>query len=160
MAERKGERDEAGEEYELLDLAGYARRHRGGGGGGGGWLQRVLGRESGPIAQKYSVATQIAVGGAGGWCAGFVFQKVGKLAATAVGGGFLLLQIANHTGYVTVDWKRVERDVNAAKKQLSRQAHQAAPDINSYLDEALLFLKKNVVLTSGFLGGFLLGMAS
>ena len=26
-------------------------------------------------------------------CTGFIFQKVGKLAATAVGGGFFLLQV-------------------------------------------------------------------
>ncbi|EDL97679.1 FUN14 domain containing 1, isoform CRA_f [Rattus norvegicus] len=44
------------------------------------------------MVEKYSVATQIVMGGVTGWCAGFLFQKVGKLAATAVGGGFLLLQ--------------------------------------------------------------------
>lgn len=27
-------------------------------------------------------------------CAGYLFQKVGKIAATAVGGGFLLLQVS------------------------------------------------------------------
>lgn len=30
-------------------------------------------------------------------CAGYLFQKVGKIAATAVGGGFLLLQVQLHT---------------------------------------------------------------
>ncbi|KAF6090432.1 FUN14 domain containing 1 [Phyllostomus discolor] len=95
--------------YEVLDLTEYARRHH--------WWNRVFGHSSGPMVEKYSVATQIVMGGVTGWCAGFLFQKVGKLAATAVGGGFLLLQ-------------------------------------------ATEFVKQNIVISSGFVGGFLLGLAS
>uniref|UniRef100_A0A8C0N5Q8 FUN14 domain containing 1 n=1 Tax=Canis lupus familiaris TaxID=9615 RepID=A0A8C0N5Q8_CANLF len=97
------------ESYEVLDLTEYARRHH--------WWNRVFGHSSGPMVEKYSVATQIVMGGVTGWCAGFLFQKVGKLAATAVGGGFLLLQ-------------------------------------------ATEFIKQNIVISSGFVGGFLLGLAS
>uniref|UniRef100_A0A8C6UST6 FUN14 domain containing 1 n=1 Tax=Neogobius melanostomus TaxID=47308 RepID=A0A8C6UST6_9GOBI len=79
------------EVYEVVDLTEYARRHQ--------WWSRVFGSNSGPIAEKYSS------------CAGYLFQRVGKIAATAVGGGFLLLQIANHTGYVQINWKKVEKDV-------------------------------------------------
>lgn len=32
-------------------------------------------------------------------CTGFIFQKVGKLAATAVGGGFFLLQVCMNSGF-------------------------------------------------------------
>ncbi|XP_059576767.1 FUN14 domain-containing protein 1 isoform X1 [Alligator mississippiensis] len=131
------------ESYEVLDLTEYARRHH--------WWNRVFGRNSGPIVEKYSVATQIAMGGVTGWCAGFLFQKVGKLAATAVGGGFLLLQIASHSGYVQVDWKRVEKDVNKAKKQLKKRANKAAPEINTLIEETtrriLMDLKGNVLRT-------------
>ncbi|EDL35724.1 FUN14 domain-containing protein 1 isoform 2 [Mus musculus] len=97
------------ESYEVLDLTEYARRHH--------WWNRVFGHSSGPMVEKYSVATQIVMGGVTGWCAGFLFQKVGKLAATAVGGGFLLLQATD-------------------------------------------FIKQNIVISSGFVGGFLLGLAS
>nr|XP_009677851.1 PREDICTED: FUN14 domain-containing protein 1 [Struthio camelus australis] len=138
--------------YEVLDLTEYARRHH--------WWNRVFGRNSGPIVEKYSVATQIVMGGVTGWCAGFLFQKVGKLAATAVGGGFLLLQIASHSGYVQVDWKRVEKDVNKAKKQLKKRANKAAPEINTLIEESTEFIKQNIVVSSGFVGGFLLGLAS
>ncbi|XP_009995490.1 PREDICTED: FUN14 domain-containing protein 2 [Chaetura pelagica] len=95
-------------------------------------------------------------------CTGFIFQKVGKLAATAVGGGFFLLQIANHTGYIKVDWKLVERDVNKAKQQLKfhSSGNKMSPEVKSRVDEVIIFLKKNVILTGGFAGGFLLGMAS
>ncbi|KAJ0062422.1 hypothetical protein NL108_012109, partial [Boleophthalmus pectinirostris] len=75
-------------------------------------------------------------------CAGYLFQRVGKIAATAVGGGFLLLQartlsfqIANHTGYVQIDWKKVEKDVNKAKKHLKKRANKAAPEISTFIEE-------------------------
>lgn len=140
------------ESYEVLDLTEYARRHH--------WWNRVFGHSSGPMVEKYSVATQIVMGGVTGWCAGFLFQKVGKLAATAVGGGFLLLQVASHSGYVQIDWKRVEKDVNKAKRQIKKRANKAAPEINNIIEEATDFIKQNIVISSGFVGGFLLGLAS
>ncbi|KAK9402056.1 FUN14 domain-containing protein 1 [Crotalus adamanteus] len=146
------EHDSDDDSYEVLDLTEYARRHH--------WWNCVFGRNSGPLVEKYSVATQIVMGGITGWCAGFLFQKVGKLAATAVGGGFLLLQIASHSGYIQVDWKRVEKDVNKAKKQLKKRANKAAPEINTLIEESTEFLKQNIVVSGGFVGGFLLGLAS
>ncbi|KAJ0070154.1 hypothetical protein NL108_002475, partial [Boleophthalmus pectinirostris] len=64
-------------------------------------------------------------------CAGYLFQKVGKVAATAVGGGLLMLQIANNSGYIQVDWKRVEKDVNKAKKQLKKGTNQASAELDT-----------------------------
>ncbi|XP_077472992.1 FUN14 domain-containing protein 1-like isoform X2 [Stigmatopora argus] len=148
--QEEGESEE--EVYEVVDLTEYARRHH--------WWSRVFGSHSGPIAEKYSVATQLVVGGLTGWCAGYVLQRVGKIAATAVGGGFMLLQIANHSGYVQVDWKKVEKDVNKAKKHLKKKADKAGPEINTFLQEATDFIKRNIVMSSGFVGGFFLGLAS
>uniref|UniRef100_A0A3B3RFV1 FUN14 domain containing 1 n=2 Tax=Paramormyrops kingsleyae TaxID=1676925 RepID=A0A3B3RFV1_9TELE len=152
MAERREDPESDDESFEVMDLTDYARRHQ--------WWSRVFGNNSGPIAEKYSVATQIMMGGVTGWCAGYLFQRVGKIAATAVGGGFLLLQIANHSGYVQVDWKKVEKDVNKAKKRLKKRADKAAPEINTFIEESTEFVKRNIVLSSGFVGGFLLGLAS
>ncbi|XP_047432788.1 uncharacterized protein LOC125000985 isoform X3 [Mugil cephalus] len=47
------------EVYEVVDLTEYARRHQ--------WWSRVFGSNSGPIAEKYSVATQLMMGGVTGW---------------------------------------------------------------------------------------------
>lgn len=47
------------EVYEVVDLTEYARRHQ--------WWSRVFGSNSGPIAEKYSVATQLMMGGVSGW---------------------------------------------------------------------------------------------
>ncbi|OCT94730.1 hypothetical protein XELAEV_18012420mg [Xenopus laevis] len=139
------------ESYEVLDLTEYARRHH--------WWNRLFGRNSGPLTEKYSVATQIVIGGVSGWCAGFLFQKVGKLAATAVGGGFLLLQIASHGGYIQIDWKRVEKDVNKAKRKIKKEANKT-PEINTVIEKSTDFFKKNIVVSGGFVGGFLIGLAS
>nr|XP_044996776.1 FUN14 domain-containing protein 2 isoform X3 [Jaculus jaculus] len=139
--------------FEALDLAEFAKKQP--------WWRKLFGQESGPSAEKYSVATQLLIGGVTGWCTGFIFQKVGKLAATAVGGGFFLLQIANHTGYIKVDWQRVEKDMKKAKEQLKiRKNNQIPTEVKSKAEEVVSFVKKNVLVTGGFFGGFLLGMAS
>nr|KAF6359753.1 FUN14 domain containing 2 [Myotis myotis] len=139
--------------FESLDLAEYAKKQP--------WWRKLFGQETGPSAEKYSVATQLLIGGVTGWCTGFIFQKVGKLAATAVGGGFFLLQIANHTGYIKIDWQRVEKDMKKAKEQLKiRKSNHLPTEVKSKAEEVVLFVKKNVLVTGGFFGGFLLGMAS
>lgn len=51
----------------------------------------------------------------------------------------LFSQIASHSGYVQVDWKRVEKDVNKAKKQLKKRANKAAPEINTLIEEVSLW---------------------
>ncbi|XP_032993601.1 FUN14 domain-containing protein 2-like [Lacerta agilis] len=140
---------------DVLDLTKYTKNQP--------WWRKLFAPSSGSSAEKYNVATQLAIGGATGWCTGFIFQKVGKLAATAVGGGFFLLQLANHTGYIKVDWQMVERDVSKAKEQLKFRGsttNQLTPGVKGQMDEVVSFLKKNVLLTGGFVGGFLLGMAS
>ncbi|XP_059124928.1 FUN14 domain-containing protein 2-like [Peromyscus eremicus] len=142
--------------FEALDLAELTKKQP--------WWCKHLGQESGPSAEKYSVATQLLIGGVTGWvslCTGFIFQKVGKLATTAVGGGFFLLQLADHTGYIKVDWQQVEKDMKKAKEQLKiHQNNQIPTEVKSKAEEVVSFVKKNVLVTGGFFGGFLLGMAS
>ncbi|XP_007467664.1 PREDICTED: FUN14 domain-containing protein 2-like [Lipotes vexillifer] len=139
--------------FESLDLAELAKKQP-------GWC-KLSGQESGPSAEKYSLATQLLIGGATGWCTGFIFQKVERLAATALGGGFFLLRLAKHTGYIKVDGQRVERDMKKAKEQLKiRKSNQIPTEVKSKLEEVGSFVKKNVLVTGGFFRGFLLGMAS
>nr|XP_059886489.1 FUN14 domain-containing protein 2-like [Delphinus delphis] len=139
--------------FESLDLAELAKKQP-------GWC-KLFGQESGPSAEKYSVATQLLIGGVTGWCTGFLFRKVGRLAATALGGGFFLLQLANRTGYIKLDGQRVEKDMKKAKEQLKiRKSNQIPTEVKSKLEEVVSFVKKNVLVTGGFFRGFLLGMAS
>ncbi|KAM7008163.1 FUN14 domain-containing protein 2 [Passerculus sandwichensis] len=140
--------------FNVLDLAEYTKNRP--------WWRKMFAPSSGSSAEKYNVATQLVIGGVTGWCTGFLFQKVGKLAATAVGGGFFLLQIANHTGYIKVDWNLIQRDMNKAKQQLKfhTSGDKMPAEVKSRVDEVVIFLKKNAILTGGFAGGFLFGMAS
>ena len=47
---------------------------------------------------KAPAPKQLAVGATAGWLAGYLTMKVGKAAATMVGGSLLVLQIAHHKG--------------------------------------------------------------
>lgn len=38
---------------------------------------------------------------------GFLMMKIGKMAAVTVGGSIILLQWANHKGYVNINWDKV-----------------------------------------------------
>ncbi|KAL1766481.1 FUN14 domain-containing protein 2 [Sigmodon hispidus] len=73
----------------------------------------------------------------------------------------ILRRLANHTGYIKVDWQRVEKDMKKAKEQLKiRKNNQIPTEVKSKAEEVVSFVKKNVLVTGGFFGGFLLGMAS
>lgn len=58
----------------------------------------------------------------------------------------LFPQIANHSGYVQVDWKKVEKDVNKAKKHLKKKANKAAPEINTFIEEVKVPVTKFALL--------------
>lgn len=57
------------------------------------------------------------------------------------------VQIANNSGYIQVDWKRVEKDVNKAKKQLKKETDRAAPELNTIFEKVtfLFFLSPHQV---------------
>lgn len=59
------------------------------------------------------------------------------------------LQIANHSGYVQVDWKKVEKDVNKAKKHLKKKANKAAPEISTLIEEVKVSVTKLAVFFGG-----------
>lgn len=54
------------------------------------------------------------------------------------------LQIANNTGYIQVDWKRVEKDVNKAKKQLKKNTDKAVPELNTFVEKVFGALPRHI----------------
>jgi len=106
---------------------------------------------------KSSVAKQVGIGALGGWATGFVFGKVGRAAATTLGTSLVLFQLANHYGYIKVDWKKVEKTKKDVAKDLQDNVGAYVP---KFLDESKALAAKNIYLASGFAGGFLLGIAS
>ncbi|KAF7386783.1 hypothetical protein HZH66_011235 [Vespula vulgaris] len=68
------------------------------------YLDKILGDVG-----KKSATKQIIIGTTSGWVTGFLTMKVGKVAAFAVGGGIIILQIAAHQGYINVNWDKIQR---------------------------------------------------
>ncbi|XP_011176244.1 FUN14 domain-containing protein 1 [Solenopsis invicta] len=66
------------------------------------FLEKVMGDVS-----KSSATKQIIIGSTSGWVTGFVTMKIGKVAACAVGGGIIMLQIAAHQGYININWDKI-----------------------------------------------------
>lgn len=102
-------------------------------------------------------AKQIAVGVVSGWAAGFVCGKFGRVAATAVGGTAICLQLAQKYGYVTIDWKKVDKDVAKVRKELEKKAESEAPQL---VQNVRQFVQDNGWCAGAFAGGFLLGLVS
>merc|ERR1712223_1568313 len=67
---------------------------------------------------KAPAGKQLGVGAACGWISGYLAMKIGKAAATAVGGSLILLQIAHYKGYITVDWNRITNDSSSFSDQV------------------------------------------
>jgi len=109
------------------------------------WLYRYLNDLS-----RAPPGKQALVGAAVGALNGYVFTKVSKNAATVIGGSILLFQIANHLGYVKVNWKAVERDMKEVKKEIRRSQGYMLP----LYEEVRDFMKDNVYVGAGFVGGF------
>ncbi|XP_064638921.1 FUN14 domain-containing protein 2-like [Lineus longissimus] len=131
------------ENFEVIDLSEIRNA---------AWLRRMAGD-----IQKASAAKQITFGGVGGWATGYVCSKIGKAAATAIGGSLILLQIAHYKGYIKIDWNKVEKEWKSTKTQVRQTA---GTDWEYYIEETRTFVKKNMFLAGGFAGGFLIGLAS
>ena len=124
---------------------------------------------------KAPVPKQIAVGGAAGWTAGYLTMKAGKMAATAIGGTLLLLQIAHHKGYIKVivrlqilsiiicgiflqvDWKKMSNDSATVAEKLKEKLSIKS---KSSFEKFQEWSARNIYLAGGFTGGFFLGIAS
>lgn len=116
-----------------------------------GWL-----RDAFKDVTKRSTAQQVVIGGVSGWVSGYLFIKVGKLAAITLGTSILILQIAQHQGYVKIDYSLLKKDVETARKVIESQAKDRYPGA---LETLKRFFKNNIYLAGSFTGGFFIGMA-
>ncbi|PVD19077.1 hypothetical protein C0Q70_21636 [Pomacea canaliculata] len=140
MSHNNSEEEEG---YEILDVSGSNHNA----------LQKVLSDLIGP---NQSVMKQVVVGSISGMLSGFLFAKVGKLAAGTLGGTVLLIQIAHHQGFIKINWDRVQETAEQARREIQRKTHHTYPSMARSVQE---FVKNNVFLAVGFGGGFLCGMS-
>ncbi|XP_023336105.1 FUN14 domain-containing protein 2 isoform X1 [Eurytemora carolleeae] len=101
---------------------------------------------------KAPAPKQMLVGGTAGWLAGYTTMKLGKMAATAIGGTLLILQIAHHKGYI-----KMTTDSSSMAEKLKKKLHIKS---KSGLEKFQDFAAKNIYVAGGFTGGFFLGIAS
>ncbi|KAJ4435720.1 hypothetical protein ANN_18336, partial [Periplaneta americana] len=112
-AVRKSNKEE--EENELISIDEVAKETK-------GFIDRVLGDVG-----KSSATKQLVIGSISGWCTGFITMKVGKVAAIAVGGGIILLQVANHQGYINVNWDKVYKKIDKVADKVEEKATGQGP---------------------------------
>lgn len=103
---------------------------------------------------KESVAKQVVIGGATGWCSGFLFCKVGKPAAIAVAGGLIVLQVASHCGYIKINWPKVNRRLEKVEREISEC------DPSCLKNSVQAFFEENIFVACSFAGGFLVGVST
>ncbi|OTF72886.1 FUN14 domain-containing protein 1B-like protein [Euroglyphus maynei] len=105
--------------------------------------------------KKSSNSKQLMAGAMGGVVSGYLAAKFGKLAAIAVGGSMLVIQIAQYNGYIEIDWKKVNQDVQVVKKTMDKNKSQ----LPAVAQNVRTFVAENAVLAGGFASGFLIGFA-
>ncbi|MDZ7707229.1 MAG: FUN14 domain-containing protein [Trueperaceae bacterium] len=95
------------------------------------------------------VLEQLGFGLVAGFVAGYALKKLGKLVSLAVGLLFIALQLLAWSGYVTIEWGRMQQDVEPMLQASS-------------LDEAwrslVAIMTYNLPFAAAFVPGFLMGL--
>ncbi|KRT80257.1 hypothetical protein AMK59_6980, partial [Oryctes borbonicus] len=87
-----------------------------------------------------SSTQQLLIGTASGWTTGYITLKVGKTAAFAIGGGIILLQIAQNQGYIKIDWDRIRKKAAKTSEAVETNITQNAP---SWMQQFKKFINNN-----------------
>jgi len=109
-----------------------------------------------------STHVQLGIGAATGWFTGAMVGKVGKVLAAALGGSILLINMGTRAGYVSVDWDRIEVDMQCAGERITQRLIEEHENDRTrrFAEHFSVFVRRNVVTAGGFAAGFFLGMAS
>lgn len=84
-------------------------------------------------------------------------KKIGRALAIVAGVGFMLVQGAVYSGYIDVDWKKVQDDV-ASKVDANKDGALNAEDAKEYWKKLKAILTHNIPNAGGFSLGFLYGV--
>jgi uncharacterized membrane protein (Fun14 family) len=92
---------------------------------------------------------QLTFGGVAGFAAGYAVKKIGRFVAVILGLIFILVQVLASTGYISIDWTRVQKDTEPLLQQ---------DNVKSAWDAMLAVLTNNLPFGASFTAGFLLGI--
>lgn len=95
------------------------------------------------------ILEQLGFGVVAGFVAGYALKKVGKLLAVVVGLFFVGVQLLAWSGYLTIEWGRVQDEVEPLF---------AAESLNGFWRGLVEILTYNVPFAAAFVPGFLLGV--
>lgn len=99
----------------------------------------------------------LSFGAVMGYCSGTAMKKVGQALAMVIGLGFIGLQTAASTGYITIDWMKVKDDV-AKKIDANNDGKLDAEDLKLYWRKIRAMLTDKLPSAGGFSLGFLYGV--
>ncbi|XP_063687599.1 FUN14 domain-containing protein 1-like isoform X3 [Bolinopsis microptera] len=122
-----------------------------------------MGKESKPTQQE------IATGALAGICSGYLFKKVSKYAAATAVVGYLAVQGASQAGYIKINWKKVNDQIEDLKEDLTDEISEIITDEDTLLLEnegrlkatarrAYEAFKQNAATSGSFTVGFALGI--
>lgn len=92
---------------------------------------------------------QIGFGAAAGFVVGFALKKIGKLVALLLGVLFVVLQLLAYFGYVTIEWGRIQGQVEPLLE---------ADSLGQAWRGLLGMLTYNLPFASAFVPAFVLGL--
>lgn len=99
----------------------------------------------------FDPCSQIGIGAASGFLAGFILMKIGKIAAVIFGGALLLIEFGYAKGLIQIDWHRIAENIERYKEQ--------SPNTITLVN--MEKIPKNVrYFVVAFLGGSLIGLGS
>ncbi|KAK5639089.1 hypothetical protein RI129_011581 [Pyrocoelia pectoralis] len=96
-------------------------------------IDKILGDVS-----KTSATKQIIMGASSGWVTGYLAMKVGRAAAFALGGGVILLELANEKGYIKINWDKINKQIDKVsdkvEEQITGQSASWMDKVEDYVD--------------------------
>jgi len=90
---------------------------------------------------KKSATKQIIIGSVTGWATGYSTMKIGKTAAFLIGGGIILLEVANEQGWIKIDWNKVTKQIDKAADKVEEVATGEGP---RWMDKAERFVDRKL----------------
>lgn len=107
------------------------------------------------MQQVSSLASQLSFGSIAGYCAGTFLRHAWKTAVFFVGAGFCLTQYLAYTGYVDVNWRKIQRDLErVVGADEIRDQHGLVYSWYTKTKDVLMF---NLPSSAGFTAGLLYG---
>eukprot|EP00397_Hematodinium_sp_SG-2012_P045258 GEMP01050767.1.p1 GENE.GEMP01050767.1~~GEMP01050767.1.p1 ORF type:complete len:171 (+),score=38.77 GEMP01050767.1:121-633(+) len=102
----------------------------------------------------------VTMGGATGAVAGFTCKKIGKAVGIFVGGIYIMFQTAAHYEYITINWKKVEKELTSIA-DTNKDGKIDEKDLGQWYMKALEILStddsKGLAAKNGAAGSFAVG---